>query len=558
MIYLCGNFTLDFLSDRLRNTLDNDMEVTAGGFNQFRFELRQGDPKVANSNFILLCLDWRKLVPSLYCYSAGDDCTSVLEEFESCCVDIRDSIDAALAHDSSAVFLVFTPIWDSHTPFGFIDRRLDPGMCWLTAKADAIFNKTILSGKNVYPVDVNALSARAGKDNIYDNRMDVLAKSPFTDSFHSLISKEIAGIIDQIVRSPLKCIVLDCDNTLWGGIVGEDGIHSINLGDEGIGSAFKQFQSELLRYSKQGVFLAIASKNNEEDVFQVLEEHPHMVLKKEVFAAWEINWESKSESMKRIAQKLNIGLDSMLFIDDNPIEREQVKSIVPQVNILNLPSDPVHYTTALKNCSRLFPLNITSDDLTKVAFWKQNSVRKEQEQSSGNLNDFLMQSGIVVEVSAADASVLPRIAQLFSKTNQFNLTTKRHTEADLEKFASHSSNWLGYISLSDKYGDYGIVGAALVLDSLIDSFLISCRAFGREIEQYLLARAVEQIMKNGHSDLRGLYTPTIKNRMVESFYPSNGFIFDKKDGESTVWTFNAENDIIRVPEWISTKEKDNG
>jgi FkbH-like protein len=294
---------------------------------------------------------------------------------------------------------------------------------------------------------------------------------------------------------------LDLDNTLWGGIAGEDGISGIVLDLSGPGRSFYDFQRELLHLYEKGIILAINSKNNPEDAMEIIENHPHMLLRKNFFAGMKINWQDKSENMIEIAKELNIGLDSLVFFDDNPLERELVGGMLPQVKIIHVPKDTGRYAESLKKVVDFEVLHLTADDLKRNEMYLANKKRSEEEKSFSSKEDFLAGLKSKLILKEADEFTIPRIAQLISKTNQFNMTTKRHTQEDI-KSMSYSKDYMVFCaSVTDKFGDNGIVGVCIVKlsgeEAYIDTFLLSCRVLSRNIE-YCLVSASSVFLKQGH------------------------------------------------------------
>jgi len=551
-IGICGNFTTSFLVDELAKLVPT-ASISEGAFNQYNLEMRSPGGAFNDVDFLILCLDWRELTPQLFSFSIADDFSSFLSAFIDSCIAIEETIRAFRIF-SSAKILIFSPISDWYSPLGFIDRLNKQGLQTLFGKCQLRFNDICLSSADVYPVDMEKIASFLGKKNAFDFRMQQLAKSPFSAELYTYIAHEINGLIQQTIKYPLKCIILDLDNTLWGGIIGEDGIQGIQLGELGIGKAFLSFQMELKRLFNQGVILAVCSKNNEADAYEVFNNHSDMILRLDMISAIRINWTEKPENILSISKELNIGLSSILFIDDSIVEREMVRSMLPEVEILELPTDPVYYSDTLRKCTRFSPLQITREDAVKSRFFIQEKTRKDALSQSNTVEDYLMQSRIKVIIRPVNEQMLPRIAQLFSKTNQFNLTTKRYSQTELQGFASIPSNKLLGLQMSDKYGEYGIIGASLAIGNVIDSFLLSCRAFGRHAEKALLFRTLDDLMARGFKEAYGLFIPSAKNSLVEDFYKNNNF--DKVDIEGLVvrWRTSLTSTVVKLPAWLTFEE----
>ncbi len=378
-------------------------------------------------------------------------------------------------------------------------------------------------------VDLERVRALLGHRHFNDPRYWHLAKAPYTRAAWQEIAKEYAKFIRAIRGKTRKCLVLDCDNTLWGGIVGEDGLAGIRIGPTYPGSAYAEFQAAILQLHARGVMLALCSKNNETDVLEVLQSHPDMRLRREHFAAVKVNWADKVANLKAIAADLNVGLDSLVFCDDSEFEINLVRAMLPEVQTLKLPTDPALYRDALLDCGWFDTLALSDEDRARTALYRAEEQRKavKEQYRHGSLGDYLRDLAMTVTIRRADAFAIPRIAQLTQRTNQFNLTTRRYTEGEIRAFAGSSDAEVLFLQLKDRFGDLGIVGAAILKyaggDGVIDSLLLSCRAIGRGAEHALLAACVRAVDRRGCRRLVGEYVPTAKNAQVADFYARSGF-----------------------------------
>ena len=330
--------------------------------------------------------------------------------------------------------------------------------------------------------------------------------------------------MDSIALKRKKCIVLDLDNTLWGGVLGEDGISGIKIGGDYPGKAFLFFQKALLHLSESGVILTVCSKNNEADVLEAWEKNPYIVLKKEHFAAYRINWTDKATNIKELADELNIGLDSFVFVDDNPTERELIKQMLPMVSVPDFPAQPyelpVFFKKLVDDYFKVY--SVTEEDKKKTEQYKANAARAQAQHSFTDFGAFLESLDIQITIEAANEFNIPRIAQMTQKTNQFNLTTRRYTDADVKKFMVQG--WkIWCISVADRFGDNGITGCIMVNDGEIDTFLLSCRILGKGIENAFIKKILSLLKDNGIQSLKASYIPTAKNAQVKDFYDRCGF-----------------------------------
>lgn len=330
--------------------------------------------------------------------------------------------------------------------------------------------------------------------------------------------------MESIALKRKKCLVLDLDNTLWGGVLGEEGIEGIQIGGDYPGKAFLYWQEALQQLAKNGVILAICSKNNEQDVLEVWEKNPFILLKKDAFSAYRINWQDKATNIKELADELNIGLDSFVFVDDNPTERELVKQVLPMVAIPDFPEQPYMFPEFFKQLVEDYfkVYSVTDEDRKKTEQYKANVARANAQASFADFDKFLESLDIQITIEPANEFNIQRIAQMTQKTNQFNLTTKRYTDADVKGFVK--SGWkIWCISVADKFGNNGITGCVMVNGNEIDTFLLSCRILGKGIEIAFAKKIMALLLKCGDDVLTAKYLPTAKNAQVKDFYEKCGF-----------------------------------
>lgn len=318
-----------------------------------------------------------------------------------------------------------------------------------------------------------------------------------------------------------KCLVLDLDNTLWGGVIGEDGIGGIKLGLTPPGSFFLAFQQAVLDLSDRGIILAISSKNNYEDAIEVIEKHPNMILKKNNFSAMRINWNDKAENIREMARELNIGLDSMVFLDDNPAERLAVSSTIPEVEVPELPADPKDYASFLINLPYFEKNIITDEDKMRGSMYVTERLRKKEEENYKSKDEYLKALGVQVLFYVNDKSAVSRLAQLTEKTNQFNSNKMPLTEDEILALMKNKNARVVHISASDRFGDYGIIGLAIIKikgeEWNIESLLMSCRALDRGIEEVFLGAMGKTAKDEGVKKISVEFRKTDKNKPAEDF-----------------------------------------
>ncbi|HEY1795280.1 MAG TPA: HAD-IIIC family phosphatase [Stellaceae bacterium] len=377
-------------------------------------------------------------------------------------------------------------------------------------------------------VDLDAAQRQVGLAASFDPRKWYLYRQPFSDAFLYPTGQQICRLIMAARQPAKKCVVLDADNTLWGGIVGEDGIDGIQIGDEFPGTAYRDFQRLLLGWRARGVLLALASKNNEADVWEVFDRHGGMVLKRAHLSAAEINWHPKTENIPLIAQALNIGTDSLVFIDDNPMEVAQMREVWPEVTSLLLPADPADIVSAMQELTLFDQIGVTGEDRKRA-----DMMRAERDRETLGVRishvDFLKALDLEIDLFRAGTEDLGRITQLINKTNQFNLTTIRRT-LDQIRALSGTDGWRVYgLRVADKFGEYGLTGVIIAGVSpdrrrwTLDTLLMSCRVLGRGVEAALIGGLAADARAEAVSEFRASFVPTAKNALAASFLPDQGF-----------------------------------
>ncbi|HSN89254.1 MAG TPA: HAD-IIIC family phosphatase [Thermoanaerobaculia bacterium] len=406
-------------------------------------------------------------------------------------------------------------------------------------------------------VDADALTARFGKEQVLDRKLHYLAKMDWSPAFLPVVAGELVRQLRAIRGQSKKCLVLDLDNTLWGGVVGEEGPAGVRIGPgEPEGEAFLDFHRRLLALRAQGVLLAVCSKNNPADVAEVFETRPEIPLRPTDFAATEICWDPKHEGLRKIAKALNIGTDSLVFLDDNPVEIELIRQMLPEVEAVQMPADPAEYPAVLDRLTFFERAIVLEDDLKKAEQYQQNRERDELRSTTGDLGDFLKSLGTELEIRRARPDDLPRVHQLFTKTNQFNVTTIRYTQADIERFAASSDHELWVARARDRFGDLGTISAMLLAKEgsalVIDSFLMSCRAMGRGIETALTNHLKSRVEANVAHELQARYLPTAKNKPVENLYEEQGFrLVETGEGGEKKYVLGKGEAVLRDCGWIN-------
>ncbi len=420
---------------------------------------------------------------------------------------------------------------------GLFDAQADRSEeVWWASLKEAIATKLRNTIESSMFVDLDQMLATLGRNQFFDLRYWYTSRFPFKPQAANELARRTLNLAAVLKYPKAKVIVLDADNTLWGGVVGEDGINGISLGPEYPGNTFVDFQHRLLDFQKRGFILAICSKNNPEDVQDVLDKHPHQVLRKHHFSAQRVNWLPKPENLISLAEELNLGLESFVFVDDSDHECNIVLNQLPQVQVIQTPAKPVEIPACLEQIARLEILSLTQEDQQKTQLYVQENQRKnlqKQLESGGNdIRQYLASLKMEMNISIDSTDNISRLAQLTQKTNQFNLTTRRYSEQQIRYFIESKQWTVATFSLSDTFGYSGIVGLALfrhlnTLETEIDSFLMSCRVIGRQAETAFLIFMLNYLASNKVSSVAADYLKTHKNKLVSNFYDNHDFLLEK-------------------------------
>ncbi len=364
--------------------------------------------------------------------------------------------------------------------------------------------------------DLEYLAYRLGGLAARDERGWFESKQPCSPALMVEAAREVANLIGSLKRAPKKVLVLDLDNTLWGGVVAEDGLEGIELGDTSPrGEAFKAFQKYIASLKDRGILLAVCSKNDLAKAVEPFEKHPEMVLRRDDLVSFKANWEPKSDNLRRMAAELNLGLDSFVFVDDNPAEIEIVRQFAPEVSTLLLGPDPAGYVAQLQDCRLFEPRTITAEDAERTGLYLSEARRRELESSVTDMDAYLESLAMEAVISEFTPVDVPRLSQLINKSNQFNLTTRRRSEAEVIAVMNDSQH-VGYsVRLKDRFGDHGlisiVIGKKAGKTMHIDTWLMSCRVLKRQVEEEMLNELTRLAKERGCARLEGVYLPTPKN-----------------------------------------------
>lgn len=557
-IALLSSFTIEPIVSYLhvkccRGRLDSQLYI--GGYNLFQQEILDPKSKLYgfNPDVLILAVRLHELNPRLYDSFSGLSEEEIRDEVSSVVQQIESLISVFRSH-SNAIMVIHNFETPVRTNLGIMDHQQHSGQKNSIHEINVAIEDISRRVQGVYILDYDNLASLHGKLNWQDDRMWFLGKIPISGKNWIYLADEYMRFLQPLKGLNRKCLVLDLDNTLWGGILGEDGIDGIKLGNTYPGNAFREFQREILKLYDKGIILAINSKNNEDNVLEVLEKHPDMLLRKKHFATMRVNWQNKMQNMREIAEDLNIGLDSIIFIDDSPAERELMRMGLPDVLTIDMPAVPEQYCKALMELTSLEVLSLSEEDRKRGEMYQAQVVRKKLQKSAASLEDFYRALDMTAIIKSGDSYSIPRISQLTQRTNQFNLTTRRYTENDIVSFVKSPDHHVFYLQLQDKYGDSGIVGVAIVYKGKsswdIDTFLLSCRVLGRTVETAFLFHIVTVAREENVKYIYGSYIPTKKNKPAEALYQNHCFELYQRTSGEVRWVLDIEKGRIECPEWI--------
>jgi FkbH-like protein len=542
---IVASHTMDYVATALPGTgLRHGLlvDVVLAGYGQAAQELLDPRSNFATQHLdcVLLAFDFRALgLSSLFLEKeeAEEAVSAAIEHISSMADGVRETLKA------TCVLQTLVP--PSDPVFGGLDARIQGSPRAMIER----FNLRLLqevAKENDLVVDAAFLASKLGLDCWNDARGWHKAKLPASLDVTPLYADFICRLLGAARGKARKCLVLDLDNTLWGGVIGDDGLDGIALGQNStVGEAHVALQRFLLDLRRRGVILAVCSKNEEAIARTPFREHPEMVLKEDHVAVFIANWFDKANNIREIAAALNIGTDSLVFLDDNPVERAQVRQVLPEVAVPELTDDPADYISLLANAGYFEAIGLSEEDLARTEFYQANAKRVSL-QKVGNLEEYLRSLQMVATISPFNAVGRVRAAQLINKSNQFNLTTRRYSVQEVEAFENDPAKFCLQIRLADRFGENGMI-SVVIFDTgpeewSCDTWLMSCRVLGRRVEELVLAAVAEAARKAGARRLKGTYIPTKKNGLVAEHFAKLGFTRtgDLSDG-GTTWVLDLTN-----------------
>jgi FkbH-like protein len=536
-----GGGTLDLVvpqiaASGLRHGLWLDMVDTAFGLGLVELLDPASTFHRAKCDVVLLAFDYRDLLPAgAVAHGAEQAAAAALDQL---------AMLAAIIRDNGVVPIVQTLAPPPETELGSFDLWRDDGLLRAIAAVNfGLRDAVAASGAALF--DVGALAAQIGLDEWHDPAAWFMAKLQFAPACVPRYAEGVARVVSALRGRSRRCLVLDLDNTLWGGVLGDDGIAGIRLGHGSAeGEAHLALQAHALALRACGIVLAISSKNEEGLVRKALREHPDMLLREDHFAVIHANWIDKASNLEAIAEGLALGLGSLVFVDDNPAERALVRQKLPSVAVPELPGDPALYVRTLAAGGYFEAVALSAEDRARSGYYEGNARRRDMAARHGGLTDYLASLAMTISFAAFKPVDRTRIAQLIAKSNQFNLTTRRHSEVDIEAMEVDPVVLTLQVRLSDTFGDNGLISVVIgrLIDAMtleIDTWLMSCRVLGRRVEEAVLHELCLRACERGVTTLRGIYRPTVRNGLVRDHYARLGFerVGDQDDG-GEIWQRN--------------------
>lgn len=472
------------------------------------------------------------------------------EQIDAASRAVVGAIDALRAWSQAPALVHLFPR-PRHPALGIHDAGASRGQLAAVSRLNARLEEAARERGNVHLIDVDQLALEEG-DSLFDPRMFALAKQPYTSTMLTRLSLEYAKYLRALRGRARKVLVVDADNTLWGGVVGEDGLDGIQLDADSGGAGYLALQRHVAALGARGVVLVLLTANDRQDVDEVFAKRPEMVLSADDFAMIVASWKDKAENCVAIARELDLGLDAFVYADDDPVQCARIRTALPDVAVVELSGDPLGFVPTLARSGWFDTLTLTDEDRRRNELYRSDVTRRELEQVAVSAEDFISSLGVTLHIRRLGRGDLARAASLTQRTNQFNLTSRRYTEAELGARIADDT-WTGFaVRLVDRFGDIGVIGLALTERkgrvATIDTFLVSCRALRRHVEDALLSVVVEEGLRSGATEIVGLRIPTAKNAQTTSFYSDRGFTTAASVSGETRWRRDAP---IALPENVT-------
>ena len=498
----------------------------------FEAEYNQVERQLLDSTSDLYHFDADFIIIFQSTHKLGENHSMLSAEQQATLADDRIGFLSSICENSALarkkiIYFNYPEIED--TVFGSYANKVESSFTWQVRKLNYLLMQLSQQYQNLFICDIAALQNKFGRDTMFAPNVYTSTEMVLSVDILPYVASRVMDIVCAVKGQFKKCLILDLDNTVWGGVIGDDGLEGIQLGHGlGIGKAFTEFQMWVKKLKQRGIIICIASKNNEETAKEPFEKHPDMVLKLDDIAVFQANWETKVDNIRTIQSVLNIGFDSMVFLDDNPFERNIVRENIPGITVPDLPEDPAEYLEYLYSLNLFETASYSNLDKDRTKQYQVEAKRVSLSKTFTNEADFLKSLNMLSTVSGFTKFNTPRIAQLSQRSNQFNLRTVRYTDADIEALANDPNVIDLSFTLEDKFGDNGLIAVVILkpLDGetlFVDTWFMSCRVLKRGMENFTLNVMAENAKKAGYKKIIGEYLPTAKNQMVKNHYLSLGF-----------------------------------
>jgi FkbH-like protein len=519
------------------------LEVIQPSYDQVAQEALTPDSKVNSSNpdAVLLSLDYRALPLKL---SLGDAAASSATVQGA--MGYLQALRNGIKTNSKAVCIFQSLAPPVERLFGSLDRALAGT---LSSLIDGINQelREFVAGSGDVLLDVEGLAETVGLAAWHNTQLWNMGKFPFSDEFIPLYADHVARTVAALRGKSGKVLILDLDNTVWGGVIGDDGLEGIQIAQgDARGEAHLAVQRLALDLRERGIVLAVSSKNTDEVAREPFLKHPEMLLKLDHIAVFQANWNDKATNIQAIAEELSLGLDAMVFLDDNPVERGLVRKLLPQVAVPELPEDPAYYARTLTAAGYFEAVTFATEDLKRAGFYQDNAKRASLQKQLGGVDAYLTSLDMTITFQPFDVTGRARIVQLINKSNQYNLTTRRYTDPEVMDAENDPAVFTLQVRLADIFGDNGMISVVICRPAEsgvwdIDTWLMSCRVLGRKVENMVLRAILERARAAGIHKLTGTYKPTDRNKLVVDHYAKLGFTkVNEEESGLTRWELAVE------------------
>jgi FkbH-like protein len=538
-VALLGDTATQFLGIALKGVaVDSEIniELFEADFNQIERQVFDGSSELYqfNPEIVIIFQSSHKLLSK---YNKLDQkahnsfAANELELIENLSSNLTDKLNA------KTIFYNYSEIDDAI--FGNFSNKIESSFLFQLRKLNFELMNFAANRNDVLICDLSSIQNQVGKERFFQSSIYINTEMVLSIDVLPLVASRTFDIIKSLQGKIKKCVILDLDNTTWGGIIGDDGIENIQIGSLGIGKAFTEFQYWVKKLKRRGIIVAVCSKNDDEVAREPFIKHPEMVLRLDDISVFVANWENKANNIAQIQSILNIGFDSMVFLDDNPFERNMVRENIPEITVPELPEDPADYLEFLYSLNLFETTSFSNEDNKRTKLYQIEAERVSTKKKFANEDDFLKNLKMISEVEAFNRFNTPRVAQLSQRSNQFNLRTIRYSESDIEKLSNSEDYFTFAFSLEDRFGDNGLI-CVLVLQKLnrevvfIESWFMSCRVLKRDMENFVLNTIVDFAKGKGFKIIQGEYLQTEKNSMVKDHYANLGFVENENKWELTL------------------------